>query len=82
MVACATKRAEGVRVAGCSRSIVLVCEECGERTVLVGALSAWLSEGTAFECGCGEAVTLTDGLDQETTELANVVDAQKIEPRH
>lgn len=71
----------GVRVAGCSSGIVLVCEECGERTVLVGPLSAWRSEVTVFECGCGEAVTLADGLDQETTDLANVVDAQKIDPR-
>jgi hypothetical protein len=75
------KERRGVRVAGCSRNIVLVCEECGERTVLVGALSAWRTVGTAFECGCGEAVTLADGLDQETTELANFVDAQKIDPR-
>ncbi len=62
-------------MAGCSRSAVLVCEECGERVVLVGPLSAWRSEGADFECGCGEGLTLGDRLDEETSELSIVPDA-------
>jgi hypothetical protein len=54
------------------RSVVLVCEECGERVVLLGPLSAWRSERAVFECGCGEDLTLADRLDEETTELATV----------
>ena len=59
-----------------SRSVVLVCEECGERVILVGSLSAWRSERAVFECGCGEGLTLADGL-EETTELATIPDTRK-----
>jgi hypothetical protein len=37
-----------------SRGSILVCEECGQRTVLDGPLSAWCSGSTAFGCRCGE----------------------------
>jgi hypothetical protein len=46
------------------RVIVLVCEECGERTVLGGPLSVWYSQSTRFGCGCGRELTLADRLDQ------------------
>ena len=59
------------------RGVVLVCEECGERLVLVGPLSAWRSEEAVFECGCGEGLTLADRLEEETTELATVPSARK-----
>jgi hypothetical protein len=68
-------------VAGRSRSIVLVCEECGERVVLLGPLSAWRSEGAVFECGCGKDLALADRLDKKNTKLATVPDAQKPAPR-
>jgi hypothetical protein len=45
------------------RDIILVCEVCGERTVLGGPLSVWRSESTTFGCGCGEQLTLADRLD-------------------
>lgn len=38
--------------------VVLLCQECGECTVLGGPLSAWLSGKTFFECGCGKRLTL------------------------
>jgi hypothetical protein len=41
-------------VNGPSRGGILVCEECGEKTVLDGPLSAWCSGGTPFGCRCGE----------------------------
>ena len=71
------KRAEGVRVSRLSRSVILVCEECGERVALVDPLSAWRTERAVFECGCGEGLTLADRLDEDTTELATVPDARK-----
>ena len=59
-------------MAGCSRGVVLVCEECGERVVLLGPLSAWRSEGAVFECGCGKELTLADRLgERDTTPLAS-----------
>ena len=60
-----------------SRSVILVCEECGEKVVLVGPLSAWRSERAVFGCGCGEGLTLADPLDDDTTELATVREARK-----
>jgi hypothetical protein len=59
------------------RGVVLVCEECGERVVLAGPPSAWRSEEAAFECGCGEGLTLADRLEEESTELATVPSARK-----
>jgi hypothetical protein len=64
-------------VSNCSGNVVLVCEECGERVVLVGPLSAWRSERVVFECGCGEGLTFADSLDKITTDLATVPDARK-----
>ena len=45
-----------------SRNVVLLCEVCGERTVLGGPLSVWRSESTSFGCECGEQLTLSDQL--------------------
>lgn len=45
-----------------SRNVVLMCEVCGERTVLGGPLSVWRSESTSFRCECGEQLTLSDQL--------------------
>lgn len=45
------------------RNVVLLCEVCGERTVLGGPLSVWRSsESTSFGCECGEQLTLSDQL--------------------
>ncbi len=63
------------------RSIVLVCEECGERVVLLGSLSTWRSERAVFECGCGEDLTLANRLEEDTTELATIPEARKARRR-
>ena len=42
------------------RNIVLVCEVCGERTVLEGPLAVWHSGRTTFACECGKRLTLAD----------------------
>ena len=60
-----------------SRSVILVCEECGERVVLISPLSVWRSERAVFECGCGENLTLADRLDEDTTELTTAPDAKR-----
>ena len=44
----------------CSGRLVLECGRCGERLILLGLADDWRSERTAFECGCGESVTLAD----------------------
>jgi hypothetical protein len=44
------------------RRIILMCEECGERTVLAGPESAWREARTSFECGCGKDLTLAGRL--------------------
>lgn len=49
--------------------VILICEDCGERTVLGGPLEVWLSGNTLFECGCGERLTLSDQLEQDTAGI-------------
>jgi hypothetical protein len=48
-----------------SERIVLICEECGERLVLVGAEEVWRSDRTAFVCECEVSTTLAERLDRE-----------------
>ena len=65
-------KAEGVYVPRSERHIVLMCEECGERTVLAGPETIWREARTFFECGCGKNLTLADRLgEQDTTPLAS-----------
>ncbi len=58
---------------GSSRRVVLVCEECRERTVLGGPLSVWYSESTRFGCECGRELTLADRLDRQRASKAGDV---------
>ncbi|HET7273003.1 MAG TPA: hypothetical protein VFI90_18170 [Rubrobacter sp.] len=44
-------------------NVVLLCEGCGERTVLGGPLSVWRRGITSFECECGAQLTLADQID-------------------
>jgi len=53
-----------------NRRVILVCEECGERTVLGEPLSVWYSESTHFGCECGRELTLADRLDQQRVSRA------------
>ncbi len=45
------------------KDVILVCEMCGEWTVLGGPLAVWRSESTIFGCECGERLTLSNRLD-------------------
>ena len=58
---------------GSSRRVILVCEECEERTVLGGPLSVWYSKSTRFGCECGRELTLADRLDQQRVSRAGDV---------
>jgi len=53
---------------GSVRDVVLVCEECGGRTVLGGPLSVWRSGNISFECECGAQLTLSHQLDPQQTD--------------
>ena len=61
--AVADETKEGFEVNGTSGKVVLVCEECGERTVLDRPLSAWGQEGRTLGCECGELLTPADNLE-------------------
>jgi hypothetical protein len=60
------------------KRIVLICDECGERTVLADPEAVWRSGYTFFECGCGEKLTLADRLEEKTSELPTVPHAWKL----
>ena len=46
-----------------SDRIVLGCEACGERVVLLGREDDWYSEGHgSFACECGATLTLADRI--------------------
>ncbi|HLL40008.1 MAG TPA: hypothetical protein VK357_10130 [Rubrobacteraceae bacterium] len=62
---------------GSKRDIILMCEVCGERTVLGGPLAVWRSESTTFECECGERLTLADRLDSGGSNKAAATAAAK-----
>ncbi len=64
------KSSESDRFVVCSEHIVLECNKCGERLILLGFESDWHSEGrTTFESECGERLTLADRVDEETAGL-------------
>ena len=51
-----------------SGRVILVCEECGERTVLDGSLLAWRQESKVFGCDCGKLLTPSDRLEAPATD--------------
>jgi hypothetical protein len=53
-------------VQGLSERIILICEECGDRIILIGPREVWHSEDTVFECECGERSTLASALEEES----------------
>jgi hypothetical protein len=70
MRTCLPPTDKGGRMEGSSGNVVLLCEGCGERTILGDPLSVWRSGRTSFECGCGAHLTLSARLEPgETSEL-------------
>ena len=67
---------EGIeeRFVTCSQRIVLACDACGEKLVLLGREEDWLAEGvTSFDCECGEALTLADRADEESRMVRDLL---------
>ena len=49
-----------------SERIILGCERCGEKLVLLGLEDDWrAAEQTAFECECGEELSFANRTDEE-----------------
>ena len=61
--------------------IVLVCEVCGERTVLEGPLAVWHSGRTAFACECGKRLTLLADRPEPTEQPKKVAHPAHLEKR-
>lgn len=45
--------------------IVLRCERCGEKTVLLGPEEDWRSRHPVFRCECGQKFTFAGSTDEE-----------------
>ena len=58
----------------CSGRIVLECG-CWEKLVLLGLEDDWYSERTAFECECGEELTLADRADEEALSAEELLNS-------
>lgn len=49
-----------------SERIVLGCDRCGEKLVLLGLEDDWrAAEQTVFECECGEELSFANRTDEE-----------------
>ena len=55
----------GVYVQHSSEQIVLTCEECQEKLVLLGPEEDWRSRRAVFQCECGQKLTLDGHADKE-----------------
>lgn len=48
-----------------SERLVLICEECGERMILLGSEADWRARQPVFKCECGEKLTLDGRASEE-----------------
>jgi hypothetical protein len=48
-----------------SEQIVLTCEECKERLVILGLEEDWCSRRAIFRCECGQKIALVGWTDEE-----------------
>ncbi|MDP8925956.1 MAG: hypothetical protein M3M97_03385 [Actinomycetota bacterium] len=48
-----------------SEQIVLTCEECHKKLVLLGPEEDWRSRRAVFQCECGQKLTLDGRADKE-----------------
>ena len=48
-----------------SEQIILACEECQEKLVLLGSEEDWRSRRPVFQCECGQKLTLDGRTDEE-----------------
>lgn len=45
--------------------IVLICDECREKLILLGCEEEWRSRRAVFQCECGRKLTLDGRADEE-----------------
>ncbi len=45
--------------------IVLICDKCREKLILLGSEEEWRSRHAIFQCECGQSLTLDGRADEE-----------------
>jgi hypothetical protein len=53
-----------------AEQIVLVCDKCREKLILLGAEEEWRSRRAVFQCECGQRLTI-DGQANEEVPAAS-----------
>ena len=48
-----------------AEQIVLICDQCREKLVLLGSEEEWRSRYAVFQCECGQRLTLDGRADEE-----------------
>ena len=48
-----------------AEQIVLICDRCREKLVLLGSEEEWRSRRAVFQCECGQRLTLEGQTDEE-----------------
>jgi hypothetical protein len=48
-----------------SEQMILMCEECGEKLIILGPKEDWRSRCIIFVCECRHKLTLDDQTDEE-----------------
>lgn len=62
-----------------SERIVLGCEGCGEKLILLGLEDDWRASGhDVFECGCGAELTFADRADEEAMLVKDLLRSVKV----
>ena len=53
-----------------AQQIVLICDKCREKLILLGAEEEWRSRRAVFQCECGQRLTI-DGQANEEVPAAS-----------
>jgi hypothetical protein len=53
-----------------AEQIVLICDRCREKLVLLGSEEEWRSRRAVFQCECGQRLTLDGRADEEVPEAS------------
>ena len=48
-----------------AEQIVLICDNCPEKLILLGSEEEWRSRSAVFQCECGQRLTLDGRSDEE-----------------
>jgi hypothetical protein len=48
-----------------AEQIVLICDKCREKLILLGSEEEWRSRHAVFQCECGQSLTLDGQADKE-----------------